>query len=70
MGVYSVLAFYLVVLVLVFVLLHFVGRRDRIATPVALFVAIELVAVWPTLVPITGGIITPVGGFRLSPWLP
>lgn len=56
-------ATYLIAATLSVSLLHLVGRRDRLLTPIFVFVSIEILAVWPPLVPSQGGILADIGPF-------
>lgn len=60
---FLVLATYAIVCGLVIAILHFVGRRERVVTPVALFVTIEIVAVWPALWPVNNDYLAGAGPF-------
>ena len=63
MDILLVLMTYLLVLTLAGALLYFTGRRERVVTPIVLFVGIEVLAVWPALVPLEDGLLATVGAF-------
>jgi len=65
MDTYTALTATLFSLVLIAVLLRARGRPDRVMTPVALFVGVEVLAVWPALFPTEGSIMDVVGAFPL-----
>lgn len=52
---------YLLVGALVVLLLRFVGRPDRVLTPMVLFIGIEVLAVWPPLIPTRESVLARVG---------
>ncbi|MDQ3105687.1 MAG: hypothetical protein M3Q87_10840, partial [Actinomycetota bacterium] len=58
-----VLGLYLVTAVMVVTLLRAVGRGERVLTPIALFIGIEVFAVWPALLPESGSVLASVGPF-------
>ncbi len=58
-----VIAAYLLVGALMVLLMRSVGRADRVLTPIALFIGIEVLAVWPALIPTSDSVLADVGPF-------
>ena len=56
-----VLVIYVLVGTVLVGFLHLVGQRGRVLTPIAFFVGIEIIAVWPALLPVEDGPLESVG---------